>query len=73
MNVHSFANPIHDSKIERAIYEERYVTALQLLQSSFKNAPYLENDSLSYYLYLTADCLFKIRATEHLETILKYG
>jgi CHAT domain-containing protein/lipopolysaccharide biosynthesis regulator YciM len=70
MNVHSFANPIHDSKIERAIYEERYVTALQLLQSSFKNAPYLENDSLSYYLYQTADCLFKIRATEHLETIL---
>ena len=51
MNVHSFANPIHDSKIERAIYEERYVTALQLLQSSFKNSPYLENDSLSYYLY----------------------
>ncbi len=71
MNKFSFATPVYDIPLEQAIKDEKYLTAFKLLNVGFKKSASLHSDTLSYYLYQTTECLFKIRNIRNLEILLQ--
>lgn len=70
MNGFSFAIPVQDVSLEKAVKEENYLSAFHLLHISFKKTSALNKDTLSYYLYQTAACLFRVRDIADLKEIL---
>lgn len=60
---------IKDTVLEHTILQEQYVTALQYTASAFKNPSTRQRDSFSYYLYQTAECLYKLKKMEQLSEL----
>lgn len=57
---------IKDTTLEHAILQEKYIFALQYTAASFRNPSIRQQDSFSYYLFQTAECLFRLRKMEQL-------
>ena len=71
MNGFSSSAPVFDVSVEKAVEAEKYSTAFNLLAMAFKKSSSLNIDTLSYNLYQTTECLFKIRNIKNLETMLQ--
>ena len=66
----NYAAPIVDNTLEYYITQEEYTNAFNYLENKFKEQNF-KSDTLSFYLFKTADCLFKTRFVQSLDTLLQ--
>ena len=70
LNFSSIASPVLNAPLETAILQEKYVDALRLSNFRLQQLSAEQTDSLSYYVYQTAACLFQLRSTKAMEKLL---